>query len=148
MENLYRGKRTDNGEWVQGFYFEDTGGLSVIQTPRTPNTFTVDSETVGQYTGFNDDSEKNIKIFDGSILRGTWEESTGDGCSEKMWVDAFVSWDEDKGKWIVNEIPSGEEYEIYDWMPERKVIGNIYDNPEFLYYHEKEVQELAETLDI
>ena len=148
MENIFRGRRNDNGEWVEGFYFEDTAGLSVIQTPRTPNTFTIDNRTVGQYTGLNDDSEKNIKIFDGDILQGTWEESTGDGYSEKMWVDAFVLWDLGKGKWIVNEIPSGEEYELYDWMPERRVVGNIYDNPELLDYHEKPVRELAETLDI
>jgi uncharacterized phage protein (TIGR01671 family) len=153
-EILFRGKRIDNGDWVRGGFHEHTkrtpcpigdsiqtediacliikSGFSDWNMPKPIQGYEVDPKTVDLYTGFNDDSKKPVKIFGGDVLRGSWQESVDDYSSQTLWVEAVVSWDSENGKWIVTEIPSLETYDLADWMPERKVIGNIYDNTELL----------------
>lgn len=123
-EILFRGKRTDNGEWVEG-------NLFIPDLPKTPTqicigtnvvriTYDVIPETVGQYTGLTDSSGKNI--FEGDILRYGENGSLytvifeeGSFCySIRKYYNSFA--DCEFG------IPSS----LF------KIIGNIHDNPELL----------------
>lgn len=71
-EILFRGQRTDNGEWAEGYYycFNSRHFIHVIE-PRTGGAsltcYEVKSATVGEYTGFND--SKEIKIFENDVLK-------------------------------------------------------------------------------
>lgn len=127
-EILFRGKRTDNGEWVYGYYvckkrpyFKDKGvnlehficrNLEIengdckqfVDTIMTVHL--VDSETIGQYIGETDTNGR--KIFDGDIVWNNYEEERG-----------IVRWDDN----VDFDSIYGDELEI---------IGNIYDNPELL----------------
>ncbi len=132
-EMLFRGKRTDNGKWVEGRgiiknkYWASILTATFIGSYRVRpeydvNEFSVIPETVGQYTGLADKNGK--KIFEGDILEFT----NNDG--EKTHYEIF--WNEAKSAWYIRE-HHGFEDDCIEWNPKQfKIIGNIYDNPELM----------------
>lgn len=129
---LFRGKRIDNGEWVEGSLISFDGGTSAIATSKSKIFFPagkgiatidgiweVDPATVGQYIG-KDDSEGN-KAFKGDIFY------------DSDWEDVFViDWSEEQLAWFANYITGTTEY-LYDvWNLTLQKIGNEIDNPELL----------------
>ena len=118
-EILFRGKRTDNGEWLEGYYAVIGKRNVIIALPEMYYTedaeerygneiYDIVHETVCLYIGLTDKSGK--KIFEGDIV-----ETVYDGQQNPNYV---VVWDED-------ELDLGCCDEII-------VIGNIFDNPDLL----------------
>lgn len=78
-EILFRGKRIDNGEWVEGYLIHDE--FCNTQIPYigylcgdSVDVAEVDPETVGQYTGLRDctrtkEYPNGKRIFEGDILQ-------------------------------------------------------------------------------
>lgn len=70
-EILFRGKRTDNDEWVKGFYvcIPDTHYIMTGKFDSLTNgiinseAYEIDPNTVGQFTGLTD--RNGVKIFKG-----------------------------------------------------------------------------------
>lgn len=132
-ETKFRAKRTDNGEWVYGYYvktpitaefqcdgqFLDSGkGRHCIVQDFVAHE--IDPKTVGQYTGYRD---KNFKeMYEGDI---TLEE-----CEDNKFIRK-VAWYEDR--FVFENIKkSTMRPGISTQYTEVKVIGNIYENPELL----------------
>ncbi len=75
-EILFRGKRVDNGEWVEGYYWTNEVGNHFIKVVRdfddnfvsnpSKSDFEVDPETVCEWTGLED--KNNKKIFENDKL--------------------------------------------------------------------------------
>lgn len=66
-KRLFRGKRLDNGAWIEGYYIGpcETLDTTDICPADTGNSVEVDPETVGEYTGL----EKNGKpVFEGDLV--------------------------------------------------------------------------------
>lgn len=125
---LFRGKRIDNGEWVDGYLFCDKDGDVCITREEEAHTpeYWVDPSTVGECTGLKD---KNGKlIFEGDICRNT---RTGEIVSVK-WHGTMAGyvWSKRKGNGHIFDF--GELFRACD---KYEVIGNIHDNGELI--HEK-----------
>ena len=123
-EVLFRGKRTDNGEWVKGYlYITHTGAHEIGSYDAEINierfTFDVIPETVGQYTGLTD--KNGVKIFEGDIVSLVKH----DGLIYKVvYVPCRYELVNSKGvNCFVLDIYKSENIEV---------IGNIHDNPELL----------------
>ena len=124
-EILFRGKRIDNGEWVEGYFVNlwliHYQKHQPIITDNNAVSYDVDPSTVGQYTGLTDKNGK--KIFEGDIIKRFWLGAEiiycvrydGEGAhfiGKAMNKSGFTTFDND-----------GEMFEV---------IGNIHDNPELL----------------
>ena len=73
-EILFKAKRKDNGEWVEGYYrrIPCMGMLEHYIMPRNPKNrmeqYAINPDTICQYTGLVDKNGK--KIWENDILRG------------------------------------------------------------------------------
>lgn len=85
-EILFKGKRKDNGEWVQGYYVETLRYNNLHWIWDGKEYIAVDPETIGQYTGLTDCSEDKNRIFENSIIRCK-HEWTGIKTSEPFNID-------------------------------------------------------------
>lgn len=123
-EILFRGKQTDNGEWVYGVPTKDGRGEMVMvenifeceeYSCRGANCLYVDENTVGQYTGLED--KNGTKIFEGDIVKKFW--------FGKMCIYQIV-YDNGLASFIGQ---AGIKFTTFDYdSTEFEVVGNIYDN--------------------
>ena len=137
---LYRAKRTDNGEWVEGALFDGEKhciiGHTIKFSPYVQNEckilgHEVERNTICQFTTFSD--EDGMEICEGDIVGFIDCTSTENGYSEHYCIGR-VLWDEETGSFQVTERLSAESNEVLDRGC--KVIGNIFDNPELLEVEE------------
>ena len=133
-EILFRGKRKDNGEWVEGDLLQNRnlgtyyiGGFENYSNEkglrRESFVYEVDPETVGQYLdllgktfGENDIVEVNRENhrYIGVVKFGKYD--TYHYGLDIDWIN---------GSEVLRK-------ELLYWLPKIRVIGNIHDNPELL----------------
>jgi len=133
-EILFRGKRIDNGEWVEGGFHEHQNrtlcaigdslkpedidhlilksGFSDWNMPKPLNAYKVHPDTIGQFTGLTDKNGK--RIFEGDI-------------DNMGWIVCF-----EYGVFCIKERINAKTFIPFSEVFSTEVIGNIHDNPELI----------------
>ena len=132
---LYRGKRIDNGEWVEGYlsypFCTEKGNESYYFYAKDSLGFfcrcVVDASTICQCTG-RTDRDKAL-IFEHDVVAYLDTYSTENGYAEADCVGEVV-WDKETLSFQVTNRLSAESWEVIDG--ECKVLGNTIDNSELL----------------
>lgn len=124
---LFRGKRKDNGEWIEGYYCGKVN--KAIFSPAEDSAQIIDDdlywhevipETVGQYTGLTD--KNGNKIFEGDIVK--YGDTIHEVVFEQRNNTAYFGL-------VYNELetlPFGH----YQDLKQIEITGNIHGNPELL----------------
>ena len=125
---LFKAKRIDNGEWVQGYLYGICEKRYVLcgMTNDIPDMIEVDPSTICQCTGLKD-INGNL-IWENDVVAYFDTYSTENGYAEAYCVGKVI-WDNETLSFQVTERLSAESYEVLD---ECSVIGNVFDNPELL----------------
>lgn len=109
----FRGKSLETGEWLFGDLLQADGKCYIMNDKQGGE---VDPETVGQYTGREDDDGSDI--YDGDIIRDRYM-----NCYEVIYSDKTMSWVAHSKTPFDNNIPMSV---VRDCI----TICNKYDNPE------------------
>ena len=130
---LFKAKRLDNGEWVQGALFNGEShciiGQEIKFSPYNEHEckivgYEVDRDTICQCTGLKD---KNGKlIWENDIIKCKF------GIAVAVW---------DKSEWRIKLVKDNIwRKDLHYWVVEdnqrTEVVGNIFDNPELLEIEE------------
>ena len=119
-EILFRGKRADNGEWIEGFLVKKFDKWYIYDFDFLPYSSEITPETAGQYTGLTDKNGK--KIFEGDIVKTTLgiTRIVFDKCR------GFGGYSDQKRKTGSLIYLQGIDLALGE------IIGNIHNNPELL----------------
>lgn len=139
-EIIFRAKRGDNGEWVEGYFIRTLIGVKEVSVivPKgafdgmriSDKIYQVYANTVEQFTGFLDAG--GDKIFEGDIL----ENAFGFEETDERKIRGMVVFHEGAFCLIdlktINYVDFGV-YPFEPYFPEfLEVVGNRFDNPELL----------------
>ena len=134
-EILFRGKRKDNSEWIEGYY-ADVAKNNIMLTGRIDITETIGAEvlriipeTVGQYIGATDKNGK--KIFEGDIVK------FGNNIYEIKFIEKYSRFAGTNERCVFASF----------LLKNSEIIGNVHDNPELMDDSTADEDELAEEGD-
>ena len=128
---LFKAKRIDNGEWVQGYLYGIWEKRYILwgMTNDVPNMIEVDPATICQCTGLKDKNGRLIWENDIVNCKKYIGGNYVDYCIEAGYVEMKY------GAFGLHRIKYDAYYRTFkDWLEdyEYEVIGNIFDNPELL----------------
>lgn len=128
-EIIFKAKRTDNNEWVEGYFMESDGKTYIISNDIKTE---INKDTLCQYTNLND--EYDNKIFEGDIIKSY---SWGMFLTHKIIYDYY--------SFMAISISNGNDHSIetsgncrlYNLYKSSEgllfiKVGNVFDNPELL----------------
>lgn len=128
-EILFKAKRIDNGEWVEGYYLRDQyhiSGKDIIFYRKDSDRFTVytniiDIETLCQFTGLTD--KNGNKIWENDVIQyGTVAAVTKFGEYGNGGLGFYVDFPEE----------TNYRKDFSYWAKKVVVIGNAFDDQELL----------------
>lgn len=123
----FRAKTTANGHWVYGGLIDYGDNTFAIRNSKSQPW--VQADSIGQFTGLFDRNGKEIYEGDIITVRGNYPRVV---LWDKMsWAIMPCELYNDKHFWVMNlQHPGNDWWE--EFADEIEVVGNIYDNPEFI----------------
>lgn len=140
-EILFKGKRKDNGEWIEGSLITSINRAwissektdpqrlrSISNTDAIWRAIEIIPETICQFTGLCDKNGK--RIWENNVV---WLVYNGEGhIYQIVWDNSELDFKATNG-----EENYGSNFEYLLCCDEIEVIGNIFDNPELLQEEHK-----------
>lgn len=137
-EILFRAKRTDNGEWVEGYYVYCRKRHYILPVlnkaigfdEREDEWIEIDQETLCQYTGLTDKNGK--KIWENDIVKC---KKRKEECElyKVIWRKEYADFGVVPiSNTCIGQYPIGFSYGKTLHGRDYKSVGNIFDNPELL----------------
>lgn len=144
-EILFRGKRIDNGVWVEGYYIQAKHYLTEEQLhiivelyaeafPRREFTgcSEVNDKTIGQYTGLKD--KNGQRIFEGDLVQAVLPQTTAQmGFTWPIMPVVF----RDGAFGLQDQRGGVTPFKSFAPRVTFEVKGNIHDNPELIQEESK-----------
>lgn len=119
-EILFKAKRFDNGEWVEGYLMDE----DYINIPfnelggRFDEPIEIEPDTICQYTGLTDKNGK--RIWENDIL----------ALGDIKWI---VAWSVSECCYVAKDITNNVSIGLLNIVKIKSVVmGNIFDNPKLL----------------
>jgi hypothetical protein len=134
-EIKFRGRRICNGEWVYGWLYSivpygnpHERGFMIKED--IGDDYEVDPESVGQYSGVNDD-DKDEELFSGDIIQVGYDGETI-VCEVMREGPGFLlaSGEFDDGYIWISEIVESLDGKFY--IPDSELLGNRWEHPHLL----------------
>ena len=125
IENIkFKAKRLDNGEWCEGYFYEENGNTYIIENRQKESmlnrnvTYEVDPSTVCQFTGMKD-SEGN-EIWEGNLVNERYDIASIDNLYEVVYI-------EEEGNFAFKDIDNADNYQPFVNLVDTFVVGNKFD---------------------
>ena len=125
IENIkFKAKRLDNGEWCEGYFYEENGNTYIIENRQKESmlnrnvTYEVDHSTVCQFTGMKD-SEGN-EIWEGDLVNERYDIASIDNLYEVVYI-------EEEGNFAFKDIDNADNYQPFVNLVDTFVVGNKFD---------------------
>lgn len=154
-EILFKAKRKDNGEWVEGCYqkrYDLLGNeehfIFHADSYKVWEYAEVDPETICQYTGLTDKNgneiwENDILKFEDEIWMSSHTSCGTEYDSVKIENYGLIGYDKNSARYdfvkykfnensVEADLHENNDIEFSEFVKENEKIGNIFDNPELL----------------
>lgn len=130
-EILFKAKRIDNGEWIEGYYqkrYDLLGNEEHLIFHADSYTVweyaEIDPETLCEFTGRCDKNGK--RIWENDVLMAHLDDSYPEDVTYET-----IEWG--VTGWVTHEANSADRQYLDEFDTEQfEVVGNIFDNPELL----------------
>lgn len=139
--HLFKAKRLDNGEWVEGYLYGIWEKRYILwgMTNDIPNMIEVDTSTICQCTGLKD--KNGNLIWENDVVKDLFS----DACAQIKYGSYQSCFDSTKTEHVgfyvdwLGKYTKRYRKDLGYWihMVDEEVIGNIFDNPELLESEEK-----------
>ena len=123
-EIKFKAKRLDNGEWCEGYFYEENGNTYIIENRQKESmlnrnvTYKVDPSTVCQFTGMKD--EKGNEIWEGDLVNERYDIASIDNLYEVVYI-------EEEGTFAFKSLDKVDNYEPFVNLFKAYVVSKKYD---------------------
>ena len=128
---LFKAKRMDNGEWVEGDLIHYFDGENRFAICNAAGLYEIVPYTICQYTGLTD--KNGVKIWENDVVKYEDAEADFEGYHDNVFVNVGKTCITPQGVFFTNrQTVDMDDLWLSECSVDAEVIGNIFDNPDLL----------------